>query len=94
MDYSLLGIIITAAVSIVSILLNNKNNSDIVNVKLTELEKRISQKSQDNMALIKEQIETLDENVQKHNCVIERTYDLERRIDVVETRIEILGGKK
>lgn len=40
--------------------------------------------------VIKEQIKTLSEQVEKHNRVVERTYNLEARVDVLEA---FKGGK-
>ena len=34
--------------------------------------------------VLKEQIHTLSERVEKHNKVVERTYNLEARVDVLE----------
>lgn len=41
-------------------------------------------------------IEELQKEVEKHNKVIERTFALERRCDVIETKIEVIqkGAKK
>ncbi len=39
-------------------------------------------------------IERLEEEVRKHNGIIERTYKLEERMSVAETKIEDLEGKR
>ena len=39
-------------------------------------------------------IEKLEEEVRKHNGVIERTYELETRTKVLETKVDALEGKK
>lgn len=39
-------------------------------------------------------IERLEEEVRKHNGVIERTYELETRTKVLETKVDALEGKK
>lgn len=39
-------------------------------------------------------IERLEEEVKKHNRVIERTYELETRTKVLETKVDALEAKK
>ena len=39
-------------------------------------------------------IERLEEEVRKHNGVIERTYELEKRTAVLETKVDDLEAKK
>ena len=39
-------------------------------------------------------IERLEEEVRKHNGIIERTYKLEERMSVAETKINDLEGKR
>ena len=39
-------------------------------------------------------IEKLEEEVKKHNGIIERTYELEKRTAILETKVEDLEGKK
>lgn len=43
--------------------------------------------------LMEYQIQELKESVDKHNCVIERTYELERRADVVEEKIKVVNHR-
>ena len=39
-------------------------------------------------------IERLEEEVRKHNGIIERTYDLETRTAILETKVDDLEAKK
>lgn len=39
-------------------------------------------------------IERLEEEVKKHNGIIERTYKLEERTSILETKVEDLEAKK
>jgi len=43
----------------------------------------------DNIVLISYRLEQLESKVDKHNNLIERTYDLERRADVMEEKIKV-----
>lgn len=40
------------------------------------------------VAIIETKLENLSEQVKKHNSVIERTYDCEKRIAVLETEVK------
>lgn len=44
-------------------------------------------------ALIAYRLEKLEEKVDKHNHVIERTYDIERRLDVDDERFKVMGHR-
>ena len=44
-------------------------------------------------ALLAYRLEQLEEKVDKHNCVIERTYELEKRADVFEERIKVANKR-
>lgn len=52
-------------------------------------------KSHDKTQIIfQERLESLTEEVHKHNSLIERTYKLEARADVVDTRLDSLESVK
>ena len=44
-------------------------------------------------ALISYRLEQLEKKVDKHNSVIERTYQLEKRADVVEEKIKVANHR-
>ena len=44
-------------------------------------------------ALLAYRLEQLEEKVDKHNCVIERTYALEKRADVFEEKIKVANKR-
>ena len=44
-------------------------------------------------ALLAYRLEQLEEKVDKHNCVIERTYELEKRADVFEEKIKVANKR-
>ena len=43
----------------------------------------------DNIVLISYRLEQLEQKVDKHNNLVERTYALERRADVMEEKIKV-----
>lgn len=48
--------------------------------------KRTEKAHQDNIVLISYRLEQLEQKVDKHNNLIERTYELERRADVMDEK--------
>ena len=44
-------------------------------------------------ALLAYRLEQLEEKVDKHNCVIERTYELEKRAGVFEEKIKVANKR-
>ena len=50
-------------------------------------------KHSENIVLIAYRLEQLEKEVQKHNTIIERTYDLERRQDVSEEQIKVANHR-
>lgn len=44
-------------------------------------------------ALIEYRLDELTQQVQKHNKVIERTYELEKRADVLEEKIKVANNR-
>ena len=80
---------ITGAVAIIVCMINN-----------TVQKKRDREDSDKNTALIEYRLTELTKHVEKHNCVIERTYELEQakkvydeKFKVMNHRIEDLEGK-
>lgn len=51
------------------------------------------EKIQGEINVIKEQITTLSTRVEKHNSIIERTYALERRMDVAEEKQKVANNR-
>ena len=51
--------------------------------------KKAEKQHQDNIVLISYRLEELEKKVDKHNNMIERTYELERRADVIEEKIKV-----
>ena len=45
-------------------------------------------------ALIEYRLDELEKKVDKHNSVVERTYELEKRMSTLETEVEIYHGQK
>lgn len=48
---------------------------------------------QDNIVLISYRLEELEKKVDKHNTLIERTYALERRTDVLEEKQKVANNR-
>lgn len=55
--------------------------------------KRTEKAQQDNIVLIAYRLEELEKKVDKHNNMIERTYELERRADVMEEKQRVCNHR-
>jgi len=55
--------------------------------------KRTEKAHQDNIVLISYRLEELEKKVDKHNTLIERTYALERRADVLEEKQKVANNR-
>ena len=53
----------------------------------------LRQQTESGLALVRKDITALTERVEKHNSVIERTYQLEKRADVMEERQRVANHR-
>lgn len=83
--------LITAAATIITQLIVSRRSSSELYSKLDKQSELSDQKIHGELDVIKEQVSTLKAEVQKHNQVIERTYDLERTTAVHEQELESTG---
>lgn len=82
MDSTILASIITGAVAIIVCMINNH----FQNIKTAK-------SHNDNIVLISYRLEQLEQKVDKHNNLIDRTYDLERRAAVLEEKSKICNNR-
>ena len=55
--------------------------------------RKTAKANQDNIVLIAYRLEQLEKKVDKHNNMIERVYDLERRADVMEEKQSVANHR-
>ena len=82
MDTTILASLISAGAAIIVCMVNNHFTM-----------KRTEKAQQDNIVLISYRLEQLEQKVDKHNNMIERTYNLERRADVMEEKISVANHR-
>ena len=82
MDSTILASIITGVVAIIVCMINNH----FQNIKTAK-------SHNDNIVLISYRLEQLEQKVDKHNNLIDRTYDLERRADVMEEKQKVANNR-
>lgn len=82
MNPTIVASLISAGAAIVVCLINNR----IVMQKAAKA-------NQDNIVLIAYRLEQLEKKVDKHNNMIERTYELERRADVMEEKQSVANHR-
>lgn len=82
MNVTIITGLLSAAASIVVCLINN-------HYQQTEVEK----KHETQLTLIEYKIEELRKAVEKHNSIVERTYELEKKAEVVEEQIKVANHR-
>lgn len=78
MNPTILASLISSAAAIIVCMVNNH----FQNAKTTKAHN-------DNIVLISYRLEQLEQKVMRHNNLIDRTYELERRADVMEEKIKV-----
>lgn len=79
---TLIGTIITVVLSHKSTIATLEKNSELAD-----------QQIKGEIGVVNEKIEELSRRVEKHNQVVERTYELERRADVLEEKIKVANHR-
>ena len=89
MDNTVLVAVITAGVSLVGTIITVVAANRSTLSAMSEQSKLADEKIQGKIAVIEEKIDTLSTGVDKHNNLVERTYNLEKTVAVLEAE----GGK-
>ena len=82
MNPTILASLISAAAAIIVCMVNNHFTL-----------KRTEKAQQDNIVLISYRLEQLEHKVDKHNTLIERTYELERKTAVLEEKQSVANHR-
>lgn len=82
MNSTIIASIISSAAAILVCMVNNHFTM-----------KRTEKAQQDNIVLISYRLEQLEQKVDKHNNMIGRTYELERRADVLEEKVSVANHR-
>lgn len=86
MESSIWVAIITGLISLVGTVITvTMANKQTLNT-LSEQSKLADEKINGKIGVIEEKIDTLSKRVEKHNSMVERTYQLETRVAVLEER--------
>ena len=78
MNPTIIASLISALAAIVVCMINNHFQNQ-----------KVQKAHNDNIVLISYRLEQLEQKVDKHNNIVERTYELERRADVMEEKIKV-----
>ena len=90
---SLISALITGLIAFAGVVYTSKKQYNNSIMELKEHQNLFVQEMKGEIALIKNDIKTLNGNVEKHNNVIERTYGLESAVNVLEQRIKNIETK-
>lgn len=77
MTAAVIAAIITGACSVIGVILTNSASN-----------RRMEMQIRQNQAILETKLEELSRRVDLHNQVVERTYNLESRVAVLETRTD------
>lgn len=86
MDTSIWVAIITGAISLVGTIITVLMANRQTLATLSEQSKLADESIKGKIGVIETKISALSEKVDKHNKIIERTYDLESRVSVLEAK--------
>lgn len=93
MDSGVLVALITGGISLLGTVITVLITSRQTVAALDKKSELSDEKIHGEIAVIKTEIKTLSERVEKHNNMIERTYALERRMDVAEERVKVANNR-
>ena len=85
--------LITAAGAVLAQWLIGKSRDAELYAKLDKQSATSDEKIQGEINVLKADIRTLSNRVEAHNKVVERTYQLERRADVLEEKIKVANNR-
>ena len=80
---------LTLAGTILTVVLSHKSTIQ----KLEKNSELADQQIKGEIGIVNEKIEELSRRVERHNQVIDRTYELERRADVMEEKIKVANNR-
>jgi uncharacterized protein YlxW (UPF0749 family) len=82
MNPTIIASLISALAAIVVCMINNHFQNQ-----------KVQKAHNDNIVLISYRLEQLEQKVDKHNNLIDRTYELERRADVMEEKQKVANNR-
>ena len=85
---SLISALITGLLAFAGVVYTSKKQYNNSIMELKEHQNLFAQEMKGEIALIQNDIKILNSNVEKHNKVVERTYNLETAVSVIDTRLK------
>lgn len=79
---NLIGSLITGALALVGVIYTSRKQHDVT---ISEVKTEI--------ALVKKDITTLEASVSRHNGVVERMFEAEKAIDILDERIKVANNR-
>ena len=93
MSEAIIVALITGAAAVVANLIIARQSNKDLYAKLDKQSELSDARMQGEIDVIKADIRTLSNRVEAHNKMIERTYALERRVDVQEEQIKVANHR-
>ena len=93
MSDAIIVALITGAVTLVGTIITVVVSHNSTIQKIDANSKVADEKIQGEINVLKTDIRTLSSRVEAHNKVVERTYELERRADVLDEKIKVANNR-
>lgn len=90
---SIISAAVTGSLALAGVIYTSKKQYNGSIMELKEQQHLSTQEMKGNIALIQNDIKVLNSNVEKHNKVVERTYNLETAVTVMDTRLKTVENQ-
>lgn len=93
MSDSIIVALITVGLALIGVIYSNRRSNNDLMSKIERSSELSDEKLRGEINVVKADIRTLTSKVEKHNQIMERTYSLERRMDVQEEKTRVANHR-
>ncbi len=93
MSEAVIVALITGGLSLLGTILAGRRTDEKVMAEIRRQSETSDEKIRGELNVVKADVRTLSNRVDKHNNVLERTYELERRMDVQEEKTKVANHR-
>ena len=93
MSEAVIVALITGGLSLLGTILAGRRKDEKVMAEIRRRSETSDEKIRGELNVVKADVRTLSNRVDKHNNVLERTYELERRMDVQEEKTKVANHR-
>ena len=93
MSDSIIVALITGGLALIGVIYSTRRSNSELLSKIERSSELSDEKLRGELNVVKNDIRTLSAKVEKHNQILERTYSLERRMDVQEEKARVANHR-